>query len=86
MQRATLTSDTLMSVGYEAATSTLELEISPGEIVQFYNVPLSVYITLMKSPSKGDYYQYNIKAMYESKPVTEETISDDNKPSPPINN
>lgn len=75
MQRAHVSSETIVSVGYEAATSTLELELSSGEIIQFYNVPLSVYIALMNAGSKGDFYRHNIKVIYESKQVTEEVIT-----------
>ena len=75
MQRASIASDTVTSIGYEAATSTLELEFSSGDVFQFYNVPLTVYIALIKAASKGDFYHHNIKAVYESKQVTEETIN-----------
>ena len=81
MQRVTVASGTLMSVGYEAATSTLELEFSTGEVMQFYNVPLSVYIALTKAASKSDYYHHNIKPLYESKQVTDEEEPNDKKAS-----
>ena len=86
MQRATVASGAIVSVGYEAATSILEVELSSGEVVQFYNVPLTVYIALAKAAAKGDYYHHNIKPVYESKPVTEDIIQPNNEVPHPINN
>ncbi len=71
MVRTGVTSSTIISVGYEAATSILELELFSGEIIQYFNVPLSVYIAFMNAGSKGDYYQHNIKSVFEGKQVTE---------------
>ena len=73
MQRVSVSSNTIVSVGYEAATATLELELA-FEVVQFYNVPLSTYIAFMNASSKGDFYHHNIKAIYESKQITEDII------------
>lgn len=74
MQRTQVTSGTVISVGYEAATATLELELSSQEVIQYFNVPLQTYIGLMHAGSKGDYYNQNIKTVYESKKITEEVI------------
>ena len=72
MQRTQVSSDTVMSVGYEAATSILELELASQEIYQYFNVPLDKYIGLMKAVSKGTFYNHNIKSAYEYKKVREE--------------
>ena len=80
MQRTGIVSGTLVSVGYEAATSILELELVSGEIVQYFHVPLTTYIGLMNAGSKGDFYSHNIKAGYESKRVVQIVGKPDNEP------
>ena len=44
MRRVQISSGTILSIGYEAATLTLELELFSGDVFQFYHVPLSTYI------------------------------------------
>ncbi len=66
MQRTEVHSGTILSVGYEAATSTLELELDSGNVVRFFHVPLTTYIGLMKATSKGDFYSHNIQSVYET--------------------
>ena len=66
MQRRELLSGTIMSVGYEAATSTLELELISGHVVQFFHVPLTTYIGLMNASSKDEFYSHHIRPVYES--------------------
>lgn len=73
MQRLEVLSGTIMSVGYEAASSTLELELISGEIVQFFHVPLTTYIGLMKAPSKDEFYSHHIRSVYESNEVAHNT-------------
>ncbi len=79
MQRTGVLSGTIMSVGYEAATLTLELEFTSGEIFQYFHVPLTTYIGLMNAASKSDFYLHNIKAIYESKQAMYNMIEPDNE-------
>ncbi len=74
MQRTQVASATILSIGYEAATSTLELELASQEIYQYFNVPLSVYIALMNAGSKGDYYRHHIHPAFESKKILEDMV------------
>lgn len=85
MQRTGVTSGTIRSVGYEAATAILELELVSGEVFQYFNVPLNTYIAFMNANSKGDFYNHNIKAVYESKKITENiTTPGDNEADLPL--
>lgn len=70
MQRIHVSSSIVLSVGYDAAFSTLEVELHTHEIFQYFNVPLSNYIELMNSPSKDQYYNQSVKPAYESKKVS----------------
>ena len=74
MQRTQVLPGTIASVGYEAATATLELGFSSQEVYQYFNVPLRNYIELMNATSKGDYFNHNIKDFFESKKITEDYV------------
>ncbi len=77
MQRLEVLSGAIVSVGYEAASSTLELELVSGEIVQFFHVPLTTYIGLMNAPSKDEFYSHNIRSVYDSNGVVRNAMEPD---------
>ncbi len=64
MQKYSVASSNLASVGYDPATETLEVEFLSGSVYQYYNVPENVYDELMKESSKGRFLHYNIKNEY----------------------
>ena len=61
MNRTPVSSSNLKSVGYDAASSTLEVEFLHGGIYEYSNVPESRYSGLMSAPSKGEYFDAYIK-------------------------
>jgi len=61
MNRTPVSSSNLKSVGYDAANSTLEVEFLHGGIYQYSGVPAARYSGLMGAPSKGEYFDANIK-------------------------
>ena len=61
MNRATVESSNLASVGYDEITKTLEIEFRSGGIYQYITVPESVYFGLMNADSHGEYFDSNIK-------------------------
>ncbi|MCX6250320.1 MAG: KTSC domain-containing protein [Bacteroidetes bacterium] len=64
MERQNVESSLATSVGYEPATSTLEIEFkSNGAVWQYYDVPESVYNEMMNG-SIGKYFLANIKGQY----------------------
>ncbi|MGJ4952483.1 KTSC domain-containing protein [Bradyrhizobium sp. HKCCYLS20291] len=63
MERATVTSTNLVSVGYDPASETLEVEFKAG-VYQYYNVPQFMYDQLMQAPSIGTFFNANIKNAY----------------------
>lgn len=63
MERIPVQSSNLVSVGYDAQTSMLEIEFKNGTY-QYDAVPESVYEELLNSPSKGQYFSQNIKEKY----------------------
>lgn len=64
MQRKPVQSSDLRSVGYDAATQTLEIEFNSGGIYQYYGVPAAVYQGLMSAASHGQYFHAHIKDVY----------------------
>lgn len=63
MDRETVASSTVISIGYEPSSSTLEVEFKNG-IYQYYNVPEPIYQQLMASDSKGKFMHAYIKPAY----------------------
>lgn len=61
MERETVDSSTILSVGYDKATETLEIEFKSGGVYQYYNVPEMVFEQLMQSGSKGKFHHAQIK-------------------------
>ena len=53
MHRHHVSSTSLISVGYDAPSETLELEFSSGAVYRYRTVPELVYDALMRAPSKG---------------------------------
>jgi uncharacterized protein len=61
MEREAVASSTILSIGYESASETLEVEFKNGGIYQYYNVPEPVYQAFLASDSKGTFLHVNIK-------------------------
>lgn len=63
MERDPVVSSTLLSVGYEPTSGTLEVEFKSG-VYQYYNVPEPIYQQLMEAGSKGQFLHVYIKPTY----------------------
>jgi uncharacterized protein len=63
MEREAVASSTILSIGYDATSGTLEVEFKSG-VYQYYDVPESVYQQFMASESKGQFLHVNIKPFY----------------------
>jgi hypothetical protein len=70
MPRQPIKSSNISSIGYDAASSTLEVEFTTNAVYQYYNVPRSVYEGLMNAKSHGSYLAHYVKdAGYRYKEV-----------------
>jgi hypothetical protein len=66
MNRKSVESSNLASIGYDAVNKILEIEFNHGGIYQYFDVPENVYAELMNANSHGQYFDRNIKkAGYE---------------------
>jgi hypothetical protein len=63
MERQLVESAAVVSVGYEEAAQTLEIEFKHG-VYQYYNVPLIAYQQMMAAESIGKYVSAYIKPAY----------------------
>ena len=64
MERQSVNSSNLSSVGYDASTETLEIEFKNGTIYTYSNVPQFEYDRLMEAGSHGSYFSANIRNRY----------------------
>ena len=64
MEREMVDSSTVLSIGYEPTSSTLEVEFKSGGVYQYFNVPEPIYQQLMTSDSKGKFLHAYIKPAY----------------------
>jgi len=65
VDRVSIVSTNIRSVGYDPESSMLEVEFNSGSIYQYLDVPESDYEGLMNAASKGRYLNRNIKGRYE---------------------
>ena len=70
MERVPVISKNIHSIGYDAATETLEIKFDSGAVFQYYSVPANVHAELMTAPSKGSYFDYRVKNSYRYSKVT----------------
>jgi len=66
MQRTPVTSSNLISVGYNPATATLEIEFKAGTVYQYDGVPQNVFESLMQASSHGSYFAAHIRDRYST--------------------
>jgi len=63
MNRTSVLSSNIASIGYEAGT--LEVEFKSGSDYQYFDVPEHVYRSFLVAPSKGTYFAEHIKGQYQ---------------------
>ncbi len=64
MNRQTVSSSNIASIGYDANSQTLEIEFLNGGVYQYFDVPQHVFDELMSANSHGQYLAQNIKGHY----------------------
>jgi hypothetical protein len=66
MERESVRSSNLKSVGYDDTNQILEIEFHHGGVYQYFGVSENVYDELMSANSKGSYFSSNIKNFYRT--------------------
>lgn len=67
MKRQRVASSTIQSVGYDADRQILQVETCSGNMFTFCQVPLTAWHFLMAAPSKGQFFNQNIKHHYPTR-------------------
>ncbi|HYA19443.1 MAG TPA: KTSC domain-containing protein [Burkholderiales bacterium] len=69
MQRKSVSSSTIRSVGYEPGSQTLEIEFTSGSIYQYSRVSPEIYRKLMAAPTIGSFFKDNIEEEFSAKRI-----------------
>ncbi|MDD2715146.1 MAG: KTSC domain-containing protein [Candidatus Wallbacteria bacterium] len=69
MERKKVQSSQLKSVGYDNENKVLEVEMSDGSIVQYYDVPKREYENLLNAESHGKFFYRYVKEKYQHQQV-----------------
>lgn len=64
MQRTSVDSSNIASIGYDENSITLEIEFHNGGIYQYFDVPVGIYQGIMGAGSKGQYFAQHIKGFF----------------------
>ncbi|WP_447775424.1 KTSC domain-containing protein [Pseudomonas chlororaphis] len=64
MERTSVLSSNIASVGYDPDSSTLEIEFNNGSIYQYFDVSQRIYEELISADSVGGFLAANIKGSY----------------------
>jgi hypothetical protein len=76
MQRQSVKSSNLASVGYDALTSTLEVEFHGGHVYRFRGVPEHAHKALVQAKSIGRAFAQNIRPVYSGQLLRPEPRKD----------
>ena len=69
MDRKSVKSSDIKSIGYDSKNKVLEIEFSPERIYQYSNVPVEIHSSMMFAWSKGKYFRIYIKGKYQFKQI-----------------
>ena len=64
MERISVSSSNVASVGYDESSKILEVEFLKGGVYEYYDVPEYVYQELLSATSIGSYLAQQIKKTY----------------------
>ncbi|EPQ7004144.1 KTSC domain-containing protein [Pseudomonas aeruginosa] len=64
MERVSVSSSNIASVGHDASSQTLEVEFLNGSIYEYYDVPEHVYQELISASTVGGYFAQRVKNVY----------------------
>lgn len=69
MERKYIESSMIRSIGFDSASSTLEIEFNSGAIWQYYDFPESQWHEFENTDSQGKFFHSNIKNQYSESQV-----------------
>ncbi len=69
MERQLIESTMIKGIGYDAQSSTLEIEFNSGQVWQYFDFPESLWYEFENSESKGIFFNSEIKNQYSESRV-----------------
>ena len=69
MQRHSVSSSNISSIGYDQQSATLEVEFTSGDIYQYFNVPEHLFQQFLHASSHGQFLNDNIRYNYRYQKV-----------------
>ncbi len=69
IDRVSVSSSAINSIGYSDATKVLQIEFSGGEVYEYVDVPADVHRAMMSASSKGKFFHAQIKPNYSGKRI-----------------
>jgi hypothetical protein len=69
VNRIRVTSTSIISIGYDPDTKTLELEFVNGNTYQYFDLPRSIYEALLAADSKGAFVNTQVKDHYRYRQI-----------------
>lgn len=69
--RRPVESSSLASVGYDSTSRTMDVEFRKGNVYRYFEVPPSVYESVMEAPSKGRFFVTQIRDRFPHTRVSE---------------
>ena len=67
-------SSTLAAIAYDSTRERLQLEFNSHAFYQYFGVPATVHQGLMYAPSKGSYFNQNIRGKFPYQRISEAAI------------
>lgn len=64
MERVPVSSSSILEIGYDPNTATLEVMFSDGRVYHYFDVPASAYDALMSAASIGQHFHREIRGTY----------------------
>lgn len=64
MNRTSVRSSNIASIGHDPATNKLEIEFSNGSVYSYSDVPAEKHTALMTAPSIGMHFAKNIRGVH----------------------
>jgi len=69
MQRMSVESSSVRTIGYDPETFELEIEFHNGRAYRYQQVPVAAYRLLLQAPSIGEFVNKQIKPRFDAKEV-----------------
>jgi hypothetical protein len=70
MYRTPVSSTNIRSIGYDPQSAVLEVEFTPGDVYQYFNVPENLYQQFLHAASHGQFLNDNIRYNYRYQKVS----------------